>query len=148
MSDLARSLQSAETWDAEMLEAAVPLVTPPPALRARLLSRLAQYCATGPITELRQNEGAWVPTGIPGVDQRMLYTDPATRYSTYYLRFAPGAVVPPHRHKTNEQCLVMEGDLYWDDLSYGPGDFVVAAANTLHSPISSKDGALVLIVSG
>ena len=148
MSDLLHSLQNAEIWDVEALVSSVEPVAPPPALRNRLMGQLERYCATGPVVDVRRNEGEWVPTGIPGVDQRLLYIDPITKYSTFHMRMAPGAVIPPHRHRTNEQCLVLEGDLHWDDLTYGPGDFVVAGAHTVHTPISTQEGALVLVVAG
>ena len=141
-------LHHAETWDPALLAAVVPPVDPPPALRSKLLQRLNQYCATGLAVDARATEGVWSPTGIPGIDQRMLFTDPQTGHSTYYLRLAPGATVPRHRHATHEQCLVLEGDLHWDEFAFGPGDFVVAKAHTVHSPITTRQGAKVLIMAG
>lgn len=144
MSDLDPVLSAEDT---EILAAAVPPVTPLPALRARLLSQLERYCATGPAVDIRHNEGEWTPIGVPGIDRRVLYRDPQTGYATFYLRMAPGSVLPAHRHTTNEQCLMLEGHIQWDDLRFGPGDFVVAAADTVHSPIRTEEGALVLIIS-
>lgn len=138
----------AAAWDAAALESAVTPVAPPPALRARLMNQLASYCATGPVVEVRHNEGEWQSVGVPGIDRRLLYVDPVTRYRTFHLRMAPGTTLPAHRHKTHEQCLVLEGGIQWDEQRYGPGDFVVAGADTVHSPIHTEQGALVLIVSG
>jgi anti-sigma factor ChrR (cupin superfamily) len=144
-----RSLHDlAEAWDPDSLESAVTPVEPPPELRARLMNQLAGYCATGPVLEVRHNEGEWHSVGVPGIDRRLLYVDPVTRYRTFHLRMAPGSTLPAHRHTTHEQCLVLEGDLQWDEQRYGPGDFVVAGADTIHSPIHSDGGALILIISG
>ena len=104
--------------------------------------------ASGPVAEVRADEGEWRAMGLPGVDRKMLYRDPLSGVRTYLMRLQPGAVLPPHRHKTPEQCLVVEGDLGWDGQRYRKGDFVVAAAEQEHTTITSENGALVLIVGG
>jgi quercetin dioxygenase-like cupin family protein len=126
------------------LAAAFAPVPPPPPLRQRLLDRLA----AAPVAELRAGEGEWIPLDAPGVAWRLLYRDPATRQRTGQLRLAPGAVLPAHPHRTNEQCLILEGAVTWDGVTYRAGDFVVMPAGGHHPPAESAEGALVLVIGG
>ncbi len=60
----------------------------------------------------------------------------------------PGSVLPAHRHGDAEQCLVIEGDLRWEDLEYHTGDFVVARAGTRHPQLTTDNGNVLLLVTG
>ena len=138
----------------EMREAAwlladsITPIAPAPALKNRLLGRVAQFEQLKPLADVRRNEEHWVTAGLPGVDMKPLFTDVETGRSTYLLRLQPGATAPAHYHHDAEQCLVVEGDIGWGDLVYEKGDFVVMAKGTKHPQIRSLNGCLLLLVTG
>lgn len=111
-------------------------------MRAALLARLP---ARAPGTHvLRHAEGEWKQL-MPGVRVKTLRRDPFAGTETTLWRVDPGASVPPHAHRHEEECLVLEGSIVKDDVEYFPGDFLLADAGELHSRFSSPRGALFLI---
>ena len=123
-------------------------VVPPPALRSRLLARIAAEAEYRPEVSVRAGQGAWLPTGIRGISIKPLYQHPGSFLKTLLLRMEPGSVLPAHRHGDAEQCLVIEGDLRWEDLEYHTGDFVVARAGTRHPQLTTENGNVLLLVTG
>ena len=122
-------------------------VAPAPGLKARLMTRVAQFEQLKPAADIRRDEGDWV-SEIPGIAMKTLYTDIAKRTSTVLLRMDPGASYPAHNHHGAEQCLVLKGDIRWGDLVYEEGDFIVMGKGTHHPEITTVHGNLLLLVSG
>jgi anti-sigma factor ChrR (cupin superfamily) len=139
---------------AEMREAAWLLaesltpIAPVPALKSRLLSRVAQFEQLKPLADVRRNEEHWVSAGMPGVDIKPLFQEGESGRSTYLLRMQPGVSLPAHFHHDTEQCLVLKGDIGWGDLVYEEGDFIVMGKNTKHPEIRTINGNLLLLISG
>ena len=139
---------------AEMAEAAallaenVPLAAPSPAVKNRLMSRVAAWESLKPLADVRPYDGLWINGGAPGVDIRRLFRDKATGRTTMLLRMEPGVSFPAHYHHDDEQCYVLKGDVRWGDLVYEEGDFVAMAENTTHPVIHSAGGNLLLIIAG
>lgn len=115
---------------------------PGPRVRAELLRRIAPK----PVL-VRSGEGDWQATGFDGVEAKQLFADPATGSVTSFVRMAPGAKYPPHRHASHEHCYVLEGDLVFDDHTLFAGDFEVSAPSTDHSPVTTVGGCLLLITN-
>jgi anti-sigma factor ChrR (cupin superfamily) len=132
----------------EALAAAAPAHAPPPELRARLLARVAREEAVRPQISLRAGERDWRPTGVAGIAMQLLYADPTTGRHTLLLRLDPGARYPAHLHDEAEQCLVLEGEVGWEELRYAKGDFIVAGKGSVHPVIETTQGALLLLVAG
>ena len=84
---------------------------------------------------------------IPGVSIRPLRVDWEGKTQTSLWRLEPGASIPPHRHSSEEECLIMEGSLIWAGNEYGPGDFLLARAGAHHEEFLSPRGALLMIRS-
>jgi anti-sigma factor ChrR (cupin superfamily) len=59
---------------------------------------------------------------------------------------APGASYRPHVHYSDEQTLVIEGDLSFGDLDLRPGDFHVATPSSSHPPGRTVNGCLVHVI--
>lgn len=112
-------------------------------LRDRLLARVAEAgpSAANPLTQ-RLDEGEWYEL-LPGIRIKSLRRD-ATSQTTLW-RVAPGAVVPPHPHRHDEECLILEGSLIHAGVEYFPGDYVFASAGEHHQAFTSPRGALFLI---
>lgn len=123
-------------------------VSPAPALRARLLARVAQFEQLKPLADVRRNEEHWVSGGMPGVDIKPLFQEDETGRSTYLMRMQPGVSIPAHFHHDAEQCLVLKGDIGWGDLVYEEGDFIVMGKGTKHPEIRTVNGNLLLLIAG
>ncbi|PVA09790.1 cupin [Pelagivirga sediminicola] len=63
----------------------------------------------------------------------------------YIYRMAPGTTTQPHRHKGDEEFLIIEGDLTdHDGTRYGPGDLVWLRDGTEHCS-TTRDGCLIAV---
>jgi len=123
-------------------------VAPPPSLKSRLMSRVAQFEQLKPIADVRRNEDYWAHSGVPGIDIKPLFNEKETGRSTYLVRMEPGARLPAHYHPDAEQCLVLKGDIAWGDIVYEEGDFIVMGKNTHHPEIHTVHGNVLLLISG
>jgi anti-sigma factor ChrR (cupin superfamily) len=139
---------------AEMTEAvalvAESVAPVPPAARVknRLMAAVADYELLKPIADVRRNENTWVHSGMPGIDVKTLFKEPATGRSTYLVRMEPGARMAAHRHGDIEQCLVVKGDVRWGSLVFEEGDFMVMGKDTAHPEVHTVNGTIMLIVAG
>lgn len=87
--------------------------------------------------------GAWQPF-YDGVAIKVLSEHGGTL--SYLLRLAPGAVLPPHRHPQDEECIVLDGRLrIGGRIEIGPGSYHLAHAGALHATISTETGATVFL---
>lgn len=136
------------------LEAVVP-VAPDPATRRTLLASLTAAHrveslspATTTETTLFVQRGTaadWLPTGLPGVEQRTLFEDPTRSTRTILLRMAPGASFPSHPHPGVEECYVIAGAVEIGGVVYVAGDYMRASAGTHHESAHSPQGCLMLL---
>jgi len=86
---------------------------------------------------------AWSPSKFPGIETKMLYSDPATGLATLLFRLAPGAVVPLHEHTGVEMTYVLEGSLEDAEGSCTAGNFVWRPAGSTHVAVA-PNGAVIL----
>jgi anti-sigma factor ChrR (cupin superfamily) len=133
---------------AALLAETLPLVTPPPSLKQRLMARVDAFEQLRPVADIRRDEDTWISAGAPGVEMKRLFDEPALGRSTYLIRMQPGARIPKHRHGDVEQCLVLDGDIRWGDIVYERGDFIAMGRDTEHPEIYSQNGNLLLLISG
>lgn len=124
---------------------AVKDASPPDRLRQELLSRIGGSPSAHLI--FRAGEGQWQDSAHPGLAVKQLFVDPSTGNVTSLLRMKAGAVVPPHRHFGAEHCYVLEGDLVFSDHTLYAGDYEVAHESTDHSPATTRNGCLLLIMN-
>jgi anti-sigma factor ChrR (cupin superfamily) len=118
-------------------------VTPPPALREKLLRRIA------PLPDRvisRANELEWQPLPFPGITAKRLFLDPVSGNITTLVRMAPGSTYPAHHHAGIEHLYMLEGDLAFRDHTLHAGDYEVSIPTSDHSPVTTKTGCLVLIL--
>jgi anti-sigma factor ChrR (cupin superfamily) len=85
----------------------------------------------------------WTPSPFPGIDQKVLYNDPATGMSTVLVRMQPGAAVPLHEHMGVEQAFVLEGSVKDHDGEVTAGNYTWRDAGNKHVNVS-PNGAIVL----
>lgn len=81
----------------------------------------------------------WLGNG-PGVQVLPLRGD--RDVVSMLVRFEPGAAVPDHHHALDEDCLVLEGDMFLGDILLREGDFQLAPAGGSHFGECSEHGVL------
>jgi anti-sigma factor ChrR (cupin superfamily) len=82
----------------------------------------------------------------PGVSWKTLWEDPAGPTKTILVRYAPGAVVPRHRHLGDEQIFVLEGSVADDTGVCTAGNYARRPPGCVHT-VTSPGGALVFTVT-
>lgn len=123
---------------------------PPPAdVAARIKRRVLKRVADGPhpdargTIDIRRADG-WRPLAEKA-EMKVLHDDGITM--TWLVRLEAGAVLQAHDHAGTEECLVLEGDFWLNDVRYGPGDYQIAFAGSRHESARSDDGCLVFVRS-
>lgn len=88
----------------------------------------------------------WQPTGFDGFWMKPLFEDAERGEKTLLMKVDPGAYAPVHIHPGEmEQIYVLEGVLYDQDGTLGPGDFCCRESGAPHEA-GSLQGAIVLLV--
>ena len=103
--------------------------------------------AEGPAAErtlVRDADGGW-PEFAPGIRRRVLWSGAGQAALLY--RADPGASVPVHSHGHDEECLMVQGELFLDDLLLQQGDYQLAPAGTGHR-ITETDTGVILYAHG
>ncbi len=75
---------------------------------------------------------------FPGVQTLLLWG--AGPVVSMLVRFAPGAGVPDHRHAIDEDCLMLEGEMFLGDILLRAGDYQLAPAGGGHFGETSEAG--------
>jgi anti-sigma factor ChrR (cupin superfamily) len=106
-----------------------------------LLERIAD--ADNSHLTIDSDEGEWRPV-LAGVTMKVLRQHQGML--SYLLRLEPGAVLPPHRHPCDEECVVLEGRLRVGTLiEIGPGGYHLAHRHALHASITTDTGATIFL---
>jgi quercetin dioxygenase-like cupin family protein len=98
---------------------------------------------TTPLT-VRDADAGW-PDYAPGIQRRVLWQHAGEAAMLYYAQ--PGAAVPLHTHGHDEECLMVQGELFLDDVLLQPGDYQLAPAGTGHR-ITETDTGVVIYAHG
>jgi quercetin dioxygenase-like cupin family protein len=97
-----------------------------------------------PIT-VRSDEGAWTDF-LPGVQTKALWDDGASR--SLLVRLQPGARMPGYAHPVDEECLLLDGELFVGDTLLRAGDYQRAPAGTRAADTTTDVGALFYVHGG
>jgi hypothetical protein len=87
-----------------------------------------------------ESDSAWAPFA-PGVRRRVLHEAGGVAAMLY--RSEPEAVVPRHAHGHDEECLMLQGDLFLDDVLLRPLDYQLAPAGSGHASVYTDTGVLL-----
>jgi anti-sigma factor ChrR (cupin superfamily) len=115
------------------------------AMHSRLLKRIRAEAPPGTFT-IRATDMKWIRVG-KGVEIKTLRVDRERNDQTVLIRMQPGAVVAVRRHTQEEECLVLEGEVYIGSHLLRAGDRHVARLAARHAQIRAPGGALLLIRS-
>jgi predicted ChrR family anti-sigma factor len=134
-------------------------VDPPTEIREKLMARLGEETRATSSSDassrpnvlqdfatLRADEGEWIKMSR-NIFFKQLYVDRESGMVTTLVKMLPGTRIPMHRHLGVEQCYVIEGDFHADNQTLGPGDFHLASAGSIHEPVYTETGALLLIIA-
>lgn len=140
-----------DEWTLQLLSDAPAVVNAAPKRMRNLRERIMQQVdddianATQSFLIVRHNDGAWIEIA-PKVKKKVLYQDPDTGTESYLLRAEPGGEAPPHIHEHDEHCVVLEGELSFDDgVHMEAGDYLFAPAGSEHGIARTDAGVLVFI---
>ncbi|MFT3953252.1 MAG: cupin domain-containing protein [Piscinibacter sp.] len=93
---------------------------------------------------VHDDDAGW-PDYAPGIERRVLWQRDGQAAMLY--RAAPGAQVPHHTHGHDEECLMVDGELFLDDTLLQAGDYQLARAGTGHR-ITATDTGVVIYAHG
>ncbi|MBL8288455.1 MAG: cupin domain-containing protein [Rubrivivax sp.] len=99
--------------------------------------------APEPVTS-RAAEAVWSDYA-PGVKRRMLWQQGEQAAMLYH--GLPGAAVPHHAHAHDEECLMLAGDFFLDEVLLRPLDYQLAPAGSEHR-VSCTDTGVVIYAHG
>ncbi len=137
-----------EAWQLRLAPLAVADATalgPSSAVWPRIVAAIAPSGA--PITRSRtitSESGTWRAIGR-GVDVKLLHADRARGFRTMLMRIAPGGVLPAHAHADDEECVLIEGEIFVGAIRLGVGDWHLAPKGEMHPDITSPRGGLFYI---
>jgi anti-sigma factor ChrR (cupin superfamily) len=114
-------------------------------MHGRILRRIEDAAPPGTVT-VRAADMRWKSVG-PGVQVKILRMDRERNDQTVLIRMQPGAMVVGHVHTQEEECLVLEGEVFIGSHRLGQGDMHVARPGVVHAPIHAPNGALLMIRS-
>jgi ChrR Cupin-like domain len=86
------------------------------------------------------DDGAWAPLR-QGVKIKPLHQ--VGERTSMLARFEPGARVPDHPHGLDEECLMVQGDLFLGDLLLREGEFQFAPSGSDHGELFSDVGCVL-----
>ncbi len=113
---------------------------------AQLLLRESRWpeCGGEDAVTVRDAQAGW-PEFAPGIRRRVLWAHEGQAALLYLAQ--PGASVPTHAHRHDEECLMVQGELFLDDVLLQEGDYQLAPAGTSHG-ITETDTGVVLFAHG
>ena len=141
-----------ESWNEQLspLLLDAPEVEPPAYLFDRIKAAIAasakpQAVLAGSRT-VRADEGRWEQL-CPGIERKTLWYDREKSRLTFLIRAQPGAEFPAHHHDDDEEAYVLSGDLAFDDLVLGAGDYHLARPGAQHPVGRTKGGCMLLMTA-
>jgi quercetin dioxygenase-like cupin family protein len=119
-------------------------IAPPPAVWDRIQAAISGDTEPPQPVTISPATLPWRPIA-PNLEQKVLLEDTEGGIRMVLYRAGPGAVVDRHRNAIDEECLVLEGEIEIDGQVLKAGDVQIIAAETMHGPITSRNGAIIYI---
>jgi quercetin dioxygenase-like cupin family protein len=126
------------------LTMANPITAPDSETRESIRRKLFQRIHEGERDFLfvHAQEGTWNKV-INGIDFKLLRRDESTR--SFMLRMAAHTSLPPHGHPSDEECIVLEGEVWLNGILCKAGDYHLAPSGKPHDWLRSETGCLLFI---
>lgn len=91
---------------------------------------------------VRSNEGGWTQVQ-DGFYKKELWSDGII--SSQFYRLEPGAFLEGHWHPLDEECMILNGEIFLGDILLQEGDYHWAPKGSRHLDIMSETGALLFV---
>ncbi len=113
-------------------------------MKSRLMTRVRDFERGGVTSTVRPDQGEWEKFS-PRIKMKVLRREADGNSMSYLLKLEPGAFLVPHKHSTDEECVVLEGEVTIGSELVGPGSYHLAPRGMVHQPIRSEHGAILFI---
>jgi anti-sigma factor ChrR (cupin superfamily) len=147
--DCQRELESLRPVIDRFVSWPTDVLRPTTSLQARLARRIAED--TGKPPELppparRWSEPEWEQVA-PGIECKLLATDPERHRVSMLVRLAPGANYPAHTHAGVEELHLLDGELWIDERKLVPGDYNYGAPGAGDEHVWSETGCTCVLIT-
>ena len=124
------------------------ILRPTASLQTRLALRIAEETGQRPVLPPAQqwSEPEWEQVA-PGIECKLLATDPERHRVSMLVRLAPGAKYPPHSHAGVEELHLLDGELWIDERKLFPGDYNYGSPGTGDDSVWSETGCTCVLVT-
>ncbi len=112
-------------------------------MKSKVMQRLAAPCPEGGETT-RASEADWIEI-TDKLAVKILSIDMEKKVQCSLWRLKAGGVVPSHYHNSDEDCLVLEGDIRFGDHVLYAGDFHRMEKGSTHPAMTTTSGAIVYL---
>ncbi len=134
-SDIADTMsQAIEPAPLDAVDAAV--------MKSRLLARARESVQSDATTTIHPADGEWHKFG-PRIKIKVLRREAETM--SYLLKLDPGALLVPHHHRHDEECMVLEGEVIIGGERVRAGAYHLAPRGVDHVPIRTELGATLFL---
>lgn len=113
-------------------------------MKSRLLARVGESERGAATHTVHPEQGQWERFS-PRIKIKVLRREPDGSSMSYLLKLEPGALLVPHKHAIDEECVVLEGEVTIGDERVGPGSYHLAPRGLVHLPIRSEHGATLFV---
>lgn len=97
------------------------------------------------IQRVASSEVPWLPYAlIPNTFFRVLHVDEINNIVIVHFKMPPWTTTPMHGHHCSATAYTLEGEWFYDDLSFGPGDIAYENTVEVHQPVTREKGAMLL----
>jgi hypothetical protein len=139
MAELRRVVDSFVWWPADVLRPSAPLWD-------RVAQRVGAASGTPHAQADRWVEPEWKEVA-PGIQCKLLATDPERDRVSMLVRLDPGVAYPPHRHAGVEELHLLHGELWIDDQKLHPGDHYRAEPGSADRRVWSATGCTCALIT-
>jgi anti-sigma factor ChrR (cupin superfamily) len=124
------------------------VLRPATSLHRRLALRIAEETGKPPVlpTSQQWSDPEWEQVA-PGIECKLLATDPDRHRISMQVRLAPGATYPGHRHASDEELHLLDGELSIDERKLFPGDYYHAALGSNDDRVWSETGCTCVLIT-
>ena len=124
------------------------VLRPTTSLQARLAHRIAEETGKQPVlpTTRAWSQPEWERVA-PGIECKLLATDPERHRVSMLVRLSPKASYPAHTHAGVEELHLLDGELWIDERKLFPGDYNYGAPGTGDQRVWSETGCTCLLVT-
>lgn len=132
-------LDSFVSWPTDILR-------PAASLEARLAERISGAAGQTFLPARPWSEPEWDQVA-PGIECKLLATDPERDRVSMLVRLAPGASYPAHTHAGEEELHLLDGELWIDGRKLVPGDYNYGAPGDGDDRVWSDTGCTCVLIT-